>query len=178
MDLILVGYFPKERATPPQYLLDHGVEEIGSVSPCLSPGPDGWIEAWKHNEWACYDDPATAWSMVAASRRSDFCLYAYEVYPAGFEEGQEIELDGPKPDAAPIDSTFEFIGWDAVSDSGGQRQFECSPLSCNHMAEGIPVNRSCLLDFEGARALALRADELGCEPGPYYVVKVWRQRAG
>ena len=173
MDLTLLGYFPKERFPPPQYLLDHGVVEVGSVSLCLASGPDGWMEAWEHNEWGYYRDPHTAWSMVPGDRRSDFRLYAFELYPAEFDEGRESALPTPKLDIVPLPSTFRFIGWDAVSRSAGM-EFECSPLSCNHMVEEIRVNEHCLVDFAEARGLALTADESGCEPGPYHVVKVWR----
>jgi len=58
--------------------------------------------------------------------------------------------------------------------------FECSPLSCNHAAERTEVNEHCLLDDLGEAyrlaALFSRPEE-GYEPGPYFVVEVWRRDA-
>ena len=51
--------------------------------------------------------------------------------------------------------------------------FECSPLSCNGLADEREVNRHCLFD-EGESALrfAFECVDLGSEPGPYYLVRV------
>ena len=51
--------------------------------------------------------------------------------------------------------------------------FGCSPLSCNGMAESIPVNDSCLIDdMETALAAARRFGVEQPEPGPYVIVEV------
>ena len=51
--------------------------------------------------------------------------------------------------------------------------FGCSPLSCNHMAESIPVNGFCLLgDLETALATARTFGIQGPEPGPYVIIEV------
>ncbi len=84
----------------------------------------------------------------------------------------------------PLDGSFINLGYDLVSREchtlvsptcGGQ--FGHSPLSCNHLAESVPTNRYCLLDTaEEAFALAPTLESSGCEPGPYHIVEVWRQR--
>jgi hypothetical protein len=67
-----------------------------------------------------------------------------------------------------------------VSRSCGS-SFECSPLSCNGAAERVEVNEYCLVDdpAEAFRLAALfsRLEE-GYEPGPYFVVEVWRREGG
>jgi len=51
--------------------------------------------------------------------------------------------------------------------------FGCSPLTCNSMAENIPVNEFCLLDvLESALATAQRFEIEKPEPGPYFVIEV------
>ena len=176
MEPTLVGYFPKQFFPPPPFLSSAGVREIASVSRCIASGPDGWYEAWKHNEWGCYNDPDTAWSFVPPDHQADYRLYAYEVYPTEFWEGEAHEIRIPPLDVKSLDGAFEALGWDVVTRSGGQ-DFECSPLSCNSMVEHFRVNQYCLLDFDDARTLAITADDQGCEPGPYFVVRVWRRDA-
>ena len=51
--------------------------------------------------------------------------------------------------------------------------FGCSPLSCNGMAERVPVNSYCLVDgvndaVAGAKQFAREQPE----PGPYVVIEV------
>ena len=77
-------------------------------------------------------------------------------------------------------SGYRRLGYDVVSRSCGS-SFECSPLSCNGAAERVEVNEYCLVDdpAEPFRLAALfsRLEE-GYEPGPYFVVEVWRREGG
>lgn len=173
---VLVGYFPKQLYPPPPFLSEVGVREIGSVSRCISSGPEGWFELQKHNEWGCYGDPDTAWSVVRPEHRTEYRLYAYEVYPWEFFDGAAHALEIPPLDMASLGEDFQAVGWDAVSRSAGQA-FECSPLSCNQMVENFGVNEYGLVNLHDAQTLAARAEREGCEPGPYVVVNVLRQGA-
>ena len=176
MDPILLGYFPKQLFAPPASLSARGVVEIGSVSLCMAAGPDGWLEAWKHNDWGFFADPQTAWSLVPPDKRADYRLYAYALYPVEYGKEAEEPLDLDAPEVLPLGPGFEHVGFDVVSRSVGS-YFECSPLSCNMLVEAMVTNRFCLLaSLEDARELARSAEEKGCEPGPYYVLQVWRQR--
>ena len=176
MDPTLVGYFPKHLYPPPPFLSDAGVKEIGSVSRCIAAGPVGWLEEWKHNEWGCFNDPDTAWSLVPPEHHAGYRLYGYEVYPVEYHEREAHSLEIPPLDVTPLGEAFSPVGWDAVSRSGGQ-DFECSPLSCNSMVERFPVNEYCLVNLFDAHTLAATAERDGCEPGPYFVVNVWRRDA-
>jgi hypothetical protein len=176
MNLMLIGYFPKRTETRPDWLKAAGVEEICSVSTCISDGPDEWIEAWCHNELWVFDTPELAWSVVPAAARSEFELYAYKMFPAEFLQGQPQPFAIPPLKVAPMPPAFERLGFDAVSRSCGS-SFECSPLSCNHMAGQVGTNRYCLVeDFDRALRLPSKFEAEKCEPGPYYIVEVWRQR--
>jgi hypothetical protein len=160
----------------PDWLKAAGVEEVCSVSTCVADAPDGWIDQWRHNEMWVYDTPELAWSVVAESARGEFDLYAYQMFPVQFDDGQQQPLEIPSLQVTPLPSSFERLGLDVVSRSCGL-SFECSPLSCNHMAEHVPVSRYCLVgDADVAFRLAAEFEAGGCEPGPYYVVEVWRQR--
>jgi hypothetical protein len=114
-------------------------------------------------------------------------MYAYRLLPALFHEsGMETGHPLPALDVAPIPRHFTRIGYDAVGRYAGDHHeggaltpsFSCSPLSCNLMAEGQPVNRYCLVDdLESAVAMARDFTAGNSEPGPYCVVEVWASRA-
>jgi len=174
MDPTLVGYFPKHVYPPPPFLSDVGVKEIGSASRCLAAGPADWFAEWKHNEWGCFSDPEAAWSLVPPEHHAHYRLYGYEVYPVEYHEREAHSLEIAPLDVTPLGEAFSPVGWDAVSRSAG-RDFECSPLSCNSMVERFPVNEYCLVNLPDAHTLAATAERYGCEPGPYYVVNVWRR---
>jgi hypothetical protein len=98
------------------------------------------------------------------------------MFPVQFDEGQQQPFEIPPLRVAPLLPSFERLGFDVVSRSCGSG-FECSPLSCNHMAEHVAVSRHCLVDdADVAFQLAAEFEAGGCEPGLYYVVEVWRQR--
>lgn len=174
-----IGYFPKRTIKRPDWLKAVGVEEVCSVSTCISNAPDGWIDQWRHNEMWVYDTTELAWSVVSDSSRQEFELYAYRLFPVKFAEGQQQTFQIPELHVEPMASSFERLGYDVVSRTCGTT-FECSPLSCNNMAEHIAVTRHSLVsDADTAFQLARDFEAGGCEPGPYFVVEVWREkRAG
>jgi hypothetical protein len=176
MKTVLIGYFPKRTEQRPAWLEAVKIEEICSVSACISKGPEKWIDHWKHNEMWVFDSPALAWSVVPEAVREGFEVYAYGVAPVKISEGKEEGFDIPRISPEPLPDGFESLGFDIVCRSCGT-QFECSPLSCNRLAEEIPTNRFCLLDdIVTALGLARGLDEAACEPGPYFVVEVFRQK--
>ena len=74
---------------------------------------------------------------------------------------------------------YHRIGYDIVERNAamGILGFGCSPLSCNSMAESIPVNEFCLLDdLELALAAARRFGTEKPEPGPYVIIEVLTAR--
>ena len=175
MELVLIGYFPKKVAARPESLRVPRVEEICSVSECISPGPKGWVEKWLHNEMWLFDTEALALQVVPDDARSDFTLFAYKMLPALFDKGTGAEFRIPRIAVEPLPQDYAMLGYDAVSRSSGNK-FECSPLSCNGMAQAVATNRHCLLGALDAALSAAKSFSLGaCEPGPYCVIEVWRK---
>ncbi len=175
MTPILIGYFPKHTERKPDWLSAAGVEEICSVSCCISQDPDDWVTKWLHNEMWVYDTPEMAWSVVPDSLRPTFDLYAYKLFAVLFEKGEQKPFPLPELNVQPLSDSYTQLGYDVVSRSCGTA-FECSPLSCNLMAKETTVNRYCLLDdWQIAFRKATEFEESGCEPGPYVVVEVWRE---
>lgn len=174
MEPVLIGYFPKRTMQRPDWLKSAGVVEICSTSNCISSGPENWVDHWQHNEMWVYDTPELAWSVVPEDERSTYDLYAYQIYPVRFTQDGQQTYTPPPLQIQPLSPNFELLGYDAVSRCY-DNSFECSPLSCNHMAEEIHVNPHCLLDdSDTALVHAAKFEASGCEPGPYYVVAVWR----
>jgi hypothetical protein len=188
----LIGYFPKrvrnlnaglERAgADSAAAASLPMEEIASVSDCVSPGPDGWRDANRHNFYEFFDTPALAWSLVPPQSQGEFQLFAYRLYPVQFVEGQQQEWQlWPELTVAPMPESFVRLGWDAATGGDGLA-LGCSPLSCNGKAGTVglpPVNRYCLASserdgFELARLFSIEQPE----PGPYCVVEVWRLAPG
>lgn len=171
-----IGYFPK-RVTPRGGVLNSpDVREICSVSECIASAPDDWIRAWRHNDWGYYDDPATAWEIVPEEVRAAFRMFAYELFPVRYVNGDPESRAVAAPAVRPIPAGFEALGYDVVS-RGSSSFFECSPLSCNGWADEVGANAYCLVDDpEDAHRLAAIAEAEGYEPGDYHVLRVWRER--
>lgn len=176
MEPVLIGYFPKRIAARPVGLESPEIEWICSVSECISAGPDGWLDAWRHNELWAFNSEDLAWSVVPNGLANrDFTLLAYRLLPQMFCNGEPKILELPQLAVQPLPSGYQRLGWDVVAHSGGGA-FECSPLSCNYAANEFPVNRYCLVEeLEDIIALACRFSmpEEHYEPGPYNVYEVW-----
>jgi len=184
---ILAGYFPKRTARRPEWLEAAGVEEICSVSDCISPSPDGWIEHWLHNPLGLYPDEEIA-RRIAGEGEPGFDIYAYRILDVAFPPGgppreltaEEERAFAAAGDCTPMGAPFERLGWDAVGTWLGIGQsvgFDCSPLTCNGMAAQIATNRYGLLDtLEQAVPVAIRFAREQPEPGTYFLVEVWRKR--
>ena len=110
-------------------------------------------------------------------------LFYYEVYEKEFD-GKNWLPYGPHASFTtnvllPSDKTLE--GFDVVTFSAHGSP-ECSPLSCNGMANGIRTNDHCLLvSFEEALAKVDAGAFETAEPGPYRIFAIysvpWRSRS-
>jgi hypothetical protein len=177
MELVSGGYFPKRTIRRPDWLTAAVVEEVCSVSTCMSPGPENWVDVWRHNELGWYDSAELAWAVVPEDAVG-FEVFAYALAPVVFVAGEQRPLALPELAVAMRPSAYEVVGFDAVSKSDSDF-FECSPLSCNNMAGEVPVNRYCLVNTASEAVAAARRFSLDQpEPGNYYVIQVWRAARG
>lgn len=169
-----MGYFPKTSAVPSGWTASDRVEEICSVSNYINSGPDGWIDKWLHNELGFFNTRSDA-VAVTRDQADAYEIFAYRLLPRRFKDGKIEALTVPQLHVETLPSSFVSLGFDVVSKSLGPF-FECSPLSCNGMAVEAPVNRFCLLEtLEEAMSLAERCSGGEGEPGPYYVLEVFRE---
>lgn len=173
--MIDAGYFVKHTEAKPDWLQTSHVIEICSVSNCISSPPEGWIEHWIHNELGWFNCVSDAISVVPASQRAEYRVFAYRLYPKIFRKGNRVRL-APSFDVRPdpIPETFRSLGFDSVSKSMESiLGFECSPLSCNSMAAEYHANEFCL--FPSLEAAIIGAERFSIEqpePGDYYIVEV------
>jgi hypothetical protein len=174
-DLELIGYFPKKTAVPAGWSTSASahVTEICSVSDCVATSPSGWIDHWLHNEWGFFNTLTDA-QLVVPSGSDGFTVFAYRLLPVEFAGGQTKRLAIGDLRVESLPSGFSSLGFDVVNKTGSAF-FECSPLSCNGMANEVPVNRYCLVErFVAAVAQADRFSRDEPEPGPYFVLEVLR----
>ena len=198
---VFIGYFPKLVAQKKDLKAQNGemwlkndiVEEICSVSDCISDGPpDGWIDQWKHNDLGFFPTEIAALSVIPEDGRKKYELFAYKLYPIKFDRGEIVEQTIESKAEENL-SQFVFIGFDIVSKSVSDF-FECSPLSCGCGCEIFPVNQFCLIqNFDEALGCWKKISEEVAgiemikrpdgifewhgkwEPGPYYLFQVFRK---
>jgi hypothetical protein len=177
---ILIGFFPKKTERAPSWLGVTSVEEICSVSNCISKPPKNWIDHWKHNmTWWLYDTEDVAWAITESDPES-YDMYAYRMFPVVFEGTTESPLAVESTATGDL-SDYDFVGYDAVSREQEVAEFCHSPLSCNKALTQYKVNRFCLMDeleeaWRVTREIARDAKEKKTwEPGSYYLCAVYRK---
>jgi hypothetical protein len=176
--MIPIGYMYKTISEKPDWLKTNQVSDIYSVSGCVSEDFAEWINYWKHNGYWFFDSPKIIENVALEHSLSlhGMKLFFYLAYE------QQWETDGKKWESYSPEESFstnvilphksKLEGYDIIS-FYCRTSAECSPLSCNHMAQEIKVNSHCLLDsFEKAKEL-LEGDAFNnCEPGPYRIYEV------
>lgn len=177
--MIPAGYTAKQTAARPEWLAAEGVVEICSVSDCVSQAFCDYTAHWRHNGFGLLNSPADI-RDIARTLGVDLnghTLFYYEVHVQQYDDSDQtwkpfapmagLEVAVQPPQAA------ELRGFDVVSFSA-QSSHECSPLSCNSLAQFIPVNAHCLLSsFEEAQTLLEQGRFVQCEPGPYRIYAVY-----
>ena len=177
--MIPLGYMAKRVALKPDWLKTDKVDDILSVSPCMSEDFADWVSYWKHNGFWFFDSTSVIQDLVHEHRidNADLRWFYFEGYEQEYDEDQDVWRDY-EPEGSFTTSVREpaeprLMGYDIVTFSGGTSA-ECSPLSCNGLAESLDLNRHCLFEtFKEAKDL-IESERLdGCEPGPYRIVGVY-----
>jgi hypothetical protein len=175
--MIPVGYMAKRICAKPEFLKAPSVVDIYSVSSYVNDDFADYIQFWKHNGYWLFDSPEVIQS--AAQENSidlrDMSLFYHRVH--------EMEFDGHHwspfaPDSSVTTNVAtplrkELEGFDVVTFWAGNAP-ECSPLSCNGMAENLRTNAHCLFDtFEEAESCLNEGRFAGGEPGPHRIFGVY-----
>jgi hypothetical protein len=181
----LIGYLAKYTEKRQGYL-PRTVEEICSVSCCISKPP---ADQHPSRMGFCSSETLARRIICAKPDCAAYDLYAYFILPVAFDDDGEMrDLNQAERDVlaeaengvGPMLPGYVCLGWDLVTNSLGWETwplFGCSPLTCNGLAQYIATNRYGLIDdIDRALAVAGEIVQTPCEPGPYYLVQVWRKK--
>ncbi len=155
--MLPIGYMYKNISAKPEWLAAPAVEDVYSVSNCVSKHFANYINHWKHNGFWLFNAPGVM-EKIAADEGVDLSsmtLFYYEAFNQEFDVYSKIWssvepepsflTDVGKPQLAVLE------GYDVVA-VGMHSQFACSPLSCYHVAENVKPNPHCLFDtFDQAK---------------------------
>ena len=164
------------------------IQEIASVSSCLSKRALNWIDRWDFNRNSFWDDEGAALACMLADGCSEFRLFGYRLLPVIFDESGNpwnvatdrlFDLNLSEVPVAPDLSRYVSLGYDVVGlPPSPYTDFGHSPLSCNGMAHQVSVNRFCLIEkIEDALVTARRFGVEQPEPGPYVIVEVLNRQS-
>ena len=177
--MLPVGYMFKKVMQRPDWLNADGVDDIYSLSGCISEYFTDYIDYWKHNGYWLFNSP-TIMKDIAADKSldlSEMTLFYYEVFEDEFD-GDLCKWSRFKPEKSPPTNVAKpdkarLEGYD-VTTFFAHSSPECSPLSCNSLAREIAVNRHCLFDsFEQAKAALETGKFDNTEPGPHRIFAVY-----
>ena len=177
--MISAGYMAKIVERSPDWLAAPNVNDIYSVSACISNDFADYINYWQHNGYWLFDNPEIIRRIAKQNsiKLDNAQLFYYEIYEYQFDEiAREWKAFTPESSFVldvkkPVSPSLE--GFDVVSFSAGTSS-ECSPLSCNSLSEQIQTNTHCLLStLEEAKKLLEIGAFLECEPGPYRIFSVY-----
>jgi hypothetical protein len=177
--MIPVGYMYKKVKVNHAYIPKEHVRDIYSVSSCISSDFTDWIPFWEHNDYWFFDSPAVMESIALKEKISltGLRLFFYTLHEQHWDEEQKswslFSMPSPSgtnvvvPEKTPS-SGFDLVAYQFQNDAG------CSPLSCNHFANTLDVNKHCLLDnWIDAVSILERGTLKQAEPGPYRIVEVF-----
>jgi len=173
--MIPAGYMAKRVSQKPEHLKATEVKDIYSVSACISEDFTDYVSYWKHNGYWFFDSPEVILAVAQENSIAvaDASLFYYEVYELEFD-GKNWNAYAPNFAANVIPPPSKKLkGFDVVT-FFARSSPECSPLSCNSMANEVPTNAHCLLaSFEEAEMLLNSGVFNNSEPGPYRIFSVY-----
>ena len=180
--VIPAGYMAKRVAARPEWLKAECVADIYSVSNCASKDlayffKDSVLD-WPLNGYWLFDSPEII-RHEALSHSVDLAeamLFFYEIHELEYDEddGQWMSFEPSWPTRIVVPPTVRTLeGYDVVSFEQGTSP-ECSPLSCNGLANEVETNEHCLLpSFERAQQLLSEGRFNNVEPGPFRIFALY-----
>jgi hypothetical protein len=175
--MIPVGYLAKSNCKKPKGFELSNIDDVYSVGCCVNDDFADYIDYWKHNGYWLFDSPEV---IRAVAQEHSIDLHGSKLF---YYEAHELEFTGEgwrsfAPDqhittnvVPPASKRLE--GFDVVTFYCGTGP-ECSPLSCNGLAEELHTNSHCLFEsFDDAETSLKSGKFEGGEPGPYRIFAVY-----
>ncbi|MBI5366463.1 MAG: hypothetical protein HZA54_05470 [Planctomycetes bacterium] len=177
--MIPVGYMAKRVSLRPEGLKAERVEDIFSVSGCVSKCFADYLKYCMHNGYWFFDSPEII-RRLAHEHSIDLAgtsLFFYEVHELEFADTtgrwMPFEPEGSFQTHVTPPTRKVLEGYDVVTFHAGTDP-ECSPLSCNYLAAHVETSRHCLLpSLERAQQLLREGIFKNTEPGPFRVFAVY-----
>ena len=170
------GYMAKRVEKPKGFNVTQ-VTDVYSVSSHVNDNFADYVNFWKHNGYWLFDSAEIIRSVANDNSISldGTSLFYYEVHEQEFDGEQWLAFD---PEVSFTTNDIEpnvkvLGGFDVVTFSAGTSP-ECSPLSCNYMANELRTNTHCLFDsFEETLTSVSNKLFNNSEPGPYRIFAVY-----
>jgi hypothetical protein len=175
--MIPAGYLAKRVVPRPEFLKAPQVVDIFSLSNCFSADFADYIGYWKHNGYWLFDSPEVIRSLAKDHSISlqGNSLFYYEVFEQEYREKSWFLVNAePSLETQVLPPGEKKLeGFDVVTFLARNAP-ECSPLSCNSLAEKVPTNGHCLFEsFEEAERSLNEGVFKDAEPGPYRIFAVY-----
>lgn len=148
-----------------------------SVSGCISENFANYIPFWKHNGFWLFDsvDVIREVSVKNGLDLAGVTFFYYEALEQEFDGNKWVDWNrDPSFPADVISPAVKHLeGFDVVTFYVGSSP-ECSPLSCNALADDVATNEHCLFRTLDDAKFALESGKFkDCEPGPYRIFAVY-----
>jgi hypothetical protein len=188
--MLAAGYLLKHVVPPPDWLNSgpSHIKDVSSVADCVNDNVVDVQGAWQHNSFGLANTPDTLRALASEQGVNTegavlfyYTAYEYELPSDGWTfDATEWRARTPTrsssiPDAVelPSEGDMTLLGYDVVV---FEDYLSHSPLSCNSIANELPVNEHCLFDGlkEAVAAIDAGAFGGGCEEGVYTVFSVHR----
>ena len=178
--MIPAGYMYKQIIGKPDWIKSSAVKEIYSVSNCISHNFADFMQFWKNNGFWFYNSQDIILEIAKDNQinlTKSTAIY-YEVFNQQFnEDSKSWESYKPETDFVTnisIPTTKLLLGYDVVTFSV-QTCPECSPLSCNMLADELTVNNYCLFDnFNTAKTSIENGSFTNSEAGSFRIFAVYK----
>lgn len=174
-----IGYMYKRVAGRPDWIRAEHVEDIYSLSGCVSEVFADYINYWRHNGYWLFDSPRVIEELATENGvdLDGLQLFFYEVYELEYDDSEKRWQSFTPEESfgtnVQLPEHRRLEGFDVTSFSVHTSP-ECSPLSCNSLAETIPTNRHCLFEtFDRAKAAIEAGVFESAEPGPFRITAVY-----
>ncbi len=176
--MIPLGYMAKVLPpTPPEWMKAPNVVDVFSVSSCVNHDFADYTADWKHNGFWFFDSPDL---IREVARAHDVDLETAKLF---YYEAERVELHGGQWREFQPEKSVEtnvvvprhkqLEGFDVVTFSMGNAP-QCSPLSCNSLAQNIPTNAHCLFATSEEASMRLESGAFqNSEPGPYRIYAIF-----
>jgi len=175
--MLSAGYMAKRLSKRPDWLHAANVTDVYSVSGCISEDFADYIPYWKHNGYWFFDAPAIINTLARehSINIEGTSMFYYEAYEKEFDGENWLsfapEASFPTNVVPPLNKQLE--GFDVVNFTG-RSSAECSPLSCNSLAEKIATNAHCLLASLEEAIMHINSGAFDdSEPPPFRIFAVY-----